>query len=624
MKLSTKLILPVIFVALVALVATYFFNNTSISSLTENYFTSDARRKAEVMTDEIARLTENALGCAKWFENSTELAAALAGKDHDAAVEIGLGAMRAFGLEYFVVTDDAGNVLARSHEPDNYGDSIANQVNIQKAIAGEASVGVEEGKIVKMSIRAGSPIRDADGNIVGAVSTGYVLGTESFVGNIKQIIDADVVVYNGQEQVMSTFSVDGETYLGEALDEASYDTLYNQMTALTRIEEINGARYVTVLSPIVSVHGAILGVIGVSENLALASALNTRIISMQMLLVFIGFALIILILMLNTRRITRPLRHVVGRLQSLANGDLTSQTELLKGKDEIAVLAHSLNDTILKLNAYISDITGVLTSLANNDYTSISKANYMGDFLLIQGSLNKISSSLNATVSDINESVDRFDSSATQVASASRMLADGADEQATALRNLIYSIDKITGAAGAEGENGQASADDNIARVTRVLAAMDDMQRASGEIGRIVKATDDIAFQTNILSMNAAIEAARAGAAGKGFSVVAEEFHSLARKAKEAAAQTTSLVDDSMKSIEKASELAKEVVLAFNKTSTEQADAISQISGELSRIDQVIQSNSSAAEQSAAASVELSGRASMLKSQTAKFRLIER
>jgi methyl-accepting chemotaxis protein len=576
------------------------------------------------MTEEIAQLTETALGCAKWFENSAELAAALAENDRDAAVAIGLSAMQAIGLEYFVVTDTAGNVLARSHEPEKYGDSIANQVNIQKALAGEASVGIEEGTVVKMSIRAGSPIRDANGSIVGAVSTGYVLGTESFVRNIKQIIDADVVVYNGQEQVMSTFTVDGAAYLGAALNDASYDTLYNQMTVLTRIETIRGARYITVLTPILSVKGTVLGVIGVSGNLALASTLNTKIISMQMLLVFVGFALIIIILMLNTRRITRPLCKVVGRLQSLANGDLTSQAELLKGRDEIAVLAHSLNDTILKLNAYISDITGVLTSLAENDYTSISQANYMGDFLLIQGSLNKISSSLNATVSDINESVERFDSSATQVASASRMLADGADEQATALRNLIYSIDTITGAVGAGGEGGQTSAEDNMARVTKVLAAMDEMRKTSGEIGRIVKTIDDIAFQTNILSMNAAIEAARAGAAGKGFSVVAEEFHSLAIKVKDAATQTTSMVDESVRSIEKASELAKDVVLAFNKTSTEQAEAIAQIGGELSRIDQVIQSNSSAAEQSAAASVELSDRASMLKNQTAKFRLMER
>jgi methyl-accepting chemotaxis protein len=619
LKLVAKLIAPVVLVALVVLFATYYITSRNVSTLTESYFAADAQAKAETMRGQIAQLEERALDSAKWFEHSPELVQALAAKDHDGAVAFGQKAMEAFGLEYFVVTDASGTVLARAHEPEKYDDSILSQVNIQKAVAGEASVGIEEGKVVRMSIRAGCPVRSADGVIVGAVSAGFVLGTAEFVENIKRSIGADVVVYNGQEQVMSTFTADGEVLLGAPLDEAAGDALYNQKTPLTRYEDEGGARHIAVLTPVESVTGSALGVIGVLVNLTLAGDLISKITFSQILMIFAGFALVLLILTVSARRITRPLNRVVGRLELLAEGDLTSHTELLPGKDEVANLSRSLRDTILKLKSYIQDITGMLSSLAANDYTMISQANYTGDFLPIRQALDEISASLNNTFSLINGSVEHFNSSASQVAGASRTLASGAGEQAAALRTLLTSIDLIAGSGEGEG----SAMDDNMARVTRVLGAMDDMMKASGEIGRVVKAIEDIAFQTNLLSMNAAIEAARAGEAGRGFSVVAEEFHNLALKARDAAAQTSVLVDDSVQTIEKAHQLAREVILAINQTTARQSDAIHQIGSELNQIDRVIQSNSAAAAQSAAASQELSERASVLKDQTNKFQFID-
>ena len=624
MKLVAKLSVPVVFVAVLLLIATFLITNQSVSTLTNGYFTSEAQEKSNIVEGQIEQLKSRALGSAKWFEHSSELAQALAERDHDKAVSIGRQAMEAFGLEYFVVTDGSGVVLARAHDVDNYGDSIINQVNIRKATAGEPSVGIEEGKVVKMSIRAGCPVRDASGQVVGAVSAGYVLGTESFVDDLKRIVDAEILVYKDREPVMSTLLANGAPLLGEALDDPAYVTLYIQKNALTRYDEANGVRYVTVLSPVESVTGSILGVIGVCENLSLSDALTVKINTVEMLLISAGFAIILLILLTNAYRITRPLNRVVHRLKLLADGDLSSHTEQVSGKDEIAILASSLEDTIEKLRSYIADINTVLAAMADNDYTAVSNARYTGDFTAIQTSLNGISHALNQTFSLIGSSVDQFNGSAAQVAGAAQMMAHGADEQAASLQKLIGFIDEMTGSGAAVDGARQARTDmdDNTERVTKVLEAMDDMHRASNEIGRIVKAIDDIAFQTNILSMNAAIEAARAGEAGRGFAVVAEEFHNLAIKAKDAATQTTSLVGDSVRSIEQGYALAKEVVLAINATTTRQADAIAEIGGELNQIDKVIQSNSAVAEESAAASEELSGQASLLKDQLNQFRLI--
>ena len=344
-----------------------------------------------------------------------------------------------------------------------------------------------------------------------------------------------------------------------------------------------------------------------------------------------------------------PLREVEAVAQELTDGNLHSTLEY-HSDDEIGRLAHSMRKSIRILGSYVDDIGRAMKMFAEGNFDVQPEVEWKGDFVGILNSFMLFEESMAEVIKGIQHVSDEVSSAAEQVASSSNDLADGATNQAAVVEELTATVEGVS----EQVEKNSKSAKEISGRVDKLgnailesngkmkdmVDSMNEINGASKEIDKIIATINEIASQTNLLALNASIEAARAGEAGKGFAVVANQVNVLADQSAQAAKESATLIETSVKAVEKGmviagqtasqlqevaenSQIITKEVTNIADTLETQATEIKQINDGIEQINDVVQTNSATSEECAASSQEMSSEAENLREMIQKFKIAE-
>ncbi|BAH73630.1 methyl-accepting chemotaxis protein [Solidesulfovibrio magneticus] len=665
-NISFKLVVLVMASVLIsgtsALIASYY----SVGQGFEKTFSEVINSDMKVTQDLIDRLNTGYKGLAQAQSVRPNVINGVATADHTLLKKLGQDLMKSGQTDFIVFVDNNGKVLARGHD-DTFGDSIAEQECVIKALSGLSCSTFEPGKVVKVSLRASSPVQK-DGIIIGAVIVGMNISkNDAFVDSLKKLLDAESTIFYGNVRESTTIIVDGKRAAGTTLDNKSVieRVMERKEPYLTKITLFNRP-YMAAYWPFFNNDGKPVGMFFLGKDMS--------VVKDQQMVAFLNILYVCLVAMaflamagyLASKKFTNPVLRLATFARKVESGDYTANLDV-EVNDEIGDLAKSMENMVEALKGKIAEAEAALckaaeeTEKARLAMTDAEAAKAEAERAKAEG-MFQAAHQLEGIVEVVTSASEELSAQIEQSSRGSEEQSHRASETAAAMEEMnasVLEVAKNASRAAGTADKAKHKAEDGSQVVTQVVKGIGEVQasalelktdmtalgKQAEEIGQILNVISDIADQTNLLALNAAIEAARAGDAGRGFAVVADEVRKLAEKTmtatkevgdairgiQEGARKNISNVDHAVIKIDIATGLAGKSGEALNEivslvdlttdqvrsiaTASEQQSAASEeINRSIEDVNRISSETSDAMRQSAQAVGELAHQAQVLKS----------
>ena len=459
-----KLVLPVVFILLLLISIMSVTSSLSFSNFNDSTNSEELGRSANSLKRELSYLKNSSRIVATLIASRADISEAIQARDTVEIIRLLAPTVSMVENSYFTVCDAEGTVLARSHNPERFGDSVLNQQNVQDALTGKTSTYFESGSEVKISVRTGAPVYDAEGNMVGVVSAGIRMDEDTFVDNLKEVYNVEATVFLGNTRFTTTITQNGERIVGTELAQDIAEIVIDGTQEYRGESSILGTRYKTVYIPLLNAKNETFAVIFMGNSIEHSIAQTNSFIRNNVIIGSIGLVISVVLLVAVANTISKPIIMLASAFNELAKGNLNSNINI-KSQDEIGRLSQDYKKVIAILSRLLDDINTMVDEREKgNTDALINPEDFEGDYRRLAEDIFKlINTSFNDTqalldiVSEFNNG--NFDADMPKLPGKKIVINQRIDSMRENMKNISNELKMLT----SQAINGNLSARANTA-----------------------------------------------------------------------------------------------------------------------------------------------------------------